>query len=225
VPAYNGGRFLAEAVRSILEQTHAPTEVVVIDDGSTDRTAEVARSFGPPVRYVYQDNAGPAAARNRGISEARGEFVAFLDADDRWHPDKLERQLARFAARPELAYVVSLIQNFWEDEVAEERDRMKEHARSRPIPGYVTPTLLVRREWMERTGPFDPLLKHGDAADWFQRADQAGARSELIDEVLAYRRLHRDNRSRTMETGSRDEFLHLLKARLDRRRQSRGDGS
>lgn len=223
VPVYNGERFLAEALESILGQTHPPYEVLVVDDGSTDGTAEVARGLGSSVRHVYQENAGPVVARNRGVAEARGDYLAFLDADDLWHPEKLARQLERFELRPELAYVASLTQNFWEDEVADERERMRDHARSRPIPGYVTQTLLIRRSWMDRVGPFDASLKHGDSADWIQRADEAGALSELVDEVLAYRRLHSANRSRTMETSSRDEFLHLLKARLDRRR-SPGEG-
>lgn len=218
VPVYDGERFLAAGLESVLAQTVPVDEVIVVDDGSTDGTPEVARSFGDRVIYVRQDNAGPAAARNTGVARARGAFISFLDADDLWEAEKIERQLARFEARPELGYSVTLVENFWEDEVAEERDRMADHARAKPIPGYVTLTLLTRREWMERTGGFDASLGHGDAADWFQRADAAGAVGELLDEVLARRRLHRDNRSRTMAGESRDEFFAMLKRRIDRRR-------
>lgn len=218
VPVYNGARFLGEGLDSILAQTHRDLEIIVVDDGSTDGSGDVARGFGDPVTVVRQDNAGPAAARNRGVAEATGDFVAFLDADDLWVETKLERQLARFQARPELGYSVTLTQNFWEDEVAEERERMTGHARSRPIPGYVTLTLLTPRSWMQRVGGFDTGLAHGDAADWFRRADAAGAVGELLDEVLARRRLHRDNRSRRMAEGSRNEFLAMLKRKLDAER-------
>lgn len=214
--------YLPEAIASARAQTYAPLELIVVDDGSTDGSAAVARRFGDPVRVVRQENAGPAAARNRGIAEARGAFISFLDADDLWVPEKLERQLERFSARPSLGYSVTLVQNFWEDDVAAERDRLADHRRARPVPGYVTLTLLTRRHWMERTGGFDEALGHGDAADWFRRADEAGAEGELLREVLARRRLHGGNRSRTMAGDSRGEFLTMLKRKLDR---ERGRGS
>jgi glycosyltransferase involved in cell wall biosynthesis len=220
VPVYNGERFLAEAIGSILAQSHPRVEVLVVDDGSTDDTPDVARSFGDRVTCLRQENAGPAAARNRGIEASSGDFIAFLDADDLWVETKLEKQLARMSERPELAFSVTLIQNFWEEELREEEGRFTDHPRSRPLPGYVTSSLLVRREWMERVGPFDASLAHGDAADWFQRAEAAGAAGELLQEVLLRRRLHRANRSRLMAGGSREEFLTILKSRLDRRRRS-----
>lgn len=218
VPVYNGERFLAEALESVLAQTHPRIDLVVVDDGSTDGTAAVARSFGDRVRYVRQENAGPAAARNRGLEHARGAFVGFLDADDLWVESKTETQLARFRERPELAFCVSLTQNFWEEEVRDEADRMRGRARSQPLPGYTTQTLLVHREWLDRIGGFDAQLGHGDSADWFQRAEEAGAVGELVPEVLTLRRLHADNRSRRHAAESRDEFLRLLKRRLDRNR-------
>ena len=218
VPVFNGERFLAEALESILRQTHDRLDIIVVDDGSTDDTASVARAFGDRIRYIFQGNAGPAAARNRGIREALGDFIAFLDADDLWNEEKLEKQLRRFEERPELAYSVTFMQNFWEEEVGEERRFYEGHSRAGPLPGYVTGTLMARREWLERTRGFNVSLKHGDAADWFQRADEAGAVGELLREVLTRRRLHSENRSRQMATGSREEFLRLLKGRLDKRR-------
>src|SRR5262249_23532741 len=95
---YNSAGYLAAAVESVLSQTHNDFEVLVVDDGSTDDTPAVMRGFGPPVRHLRQPNAGVAAARNRGIAESRGRYVALLDARDLWHPHKLERQLAGLAA-------------------------------------------------------------------------------------------------------------------------------
>lgn len=106
ITTYNSAHFVVAAIESVLAQTRAPDEILVIDDGSTDDTAQVvARYAARGVRYLYQENGGPSAARNRGLRESGGELVAFLDADDLWLPEKLERQLAHLAARPELGLV------------------------------------------------------------------------------------------------------------------------
>lgn len=100
IPCYNYGRFLGEAIESVLAQTVPAHEIIVVDDGSTDDTPEVARSFGDKVRYVRTPNGGVSAARNAGIALAEGGLIAFLDADDRWLPQKLERQVPVMAADP-----------------------------------------------------------------------------------------------------------------------------
>jgi glycosyltransferase involved in cell wall biosynthesis len=218
VPVYNGERYLGEALDSILAQTRPPEQIIVADDGSTDGTAGVVASYGDRILYLYQPNARPSAARNLGLRAAEGEFVTFLDSDDRWHPEKLARQLARFEANPAIEYCVTHVQNFWVPELQEEADRFRGHPRSAPTPGYVTQTLMARRSLFERIGPFNTELKNADAADWFLRADSAGAQSELLPDVLVHRRLHANNRSRMLSTNSRDEYLRLLKDSMERRR-------
>lgn len=94
IPCYNGAAFLRETLASVLAQTRPAQEIVVIDDGSTDDSADIAASFGPPVRVIRQANRGESAARNRGIRESRGEWVAFLDADDLWLPERIAAQFA-----------------------------------------------------------------------------------------------------------------------------------
>src|SRR5688572_20501170 len=89
VPVYNGERYIREALDSILGQTYPNLEVVVVDDGSTDATAAAVASYGNRVSYLWQPNAGPVAARNLGLGAATGDYVAFLDADDLWHLEKL----------------------------------------------------------------------------------------------------------------------------------------
>jgi glycosyltransferase involved in cell wall biosynthesis len=167
---------------------------------------------------VRQPNRGPAATRNLGLTAAAGEFVAFLDADDLWHPDKLTRQMACFAADPQLDYCVTHVVNFWEDEVREEAKLMQEHPRSGAVPGYVTGTLMARSRLFDAIGGFDQQLEHGDATEWFLRARAAGTRGELLQDVLALRRMHAANRSRQRATRSREEFLDLLKRHVDRKR-------
>ena len=218
VPVYNGEKYLAEALDSIWGQSYRPIEVIVADDGSTDQTAAVVKQYCHEVRYLFQPNAGPAAARNLGLGAANGEFIAFLDADDLWDPEKLARQIARFEARPELDYCVAHAQNFWGSELREEALRLSNHRIAKPLPAYSTPTLLARRKLFDRVGHFNPALTHGDGTEWFLRAAECGAVSELLPDVLLYRRLHKENRSRLRARQSREQFLQIVKASLDRRR-------
>ena len=219
VPVFNGENYLAEALDSILQQSYPSTEILVADDGSTDKTAVVIENFAPRVRYLKQPNTGPAAARNLGLGAANGEFIAFLDADDLWHREKLERQMSRFRARPELDYCVAYARNFWAPQLIEEQARFRDHRIAKPLPAYSTATLLARRRLFDRVGQFDPALPHGDSTEWFLRAAESGALSELLPDVLLYRRLHTENRTRLRASSSREQYLHIVKASLDRRRR------
>jgi glycosyltransferase involved in cell wall biosynthesis len=105
IPTFNQARYLGEAIDSALAQLRKPLEVIVVDDGSTDETPAVLERYGAPVRVIRQQNGGVAAARNAGVAAARGEYVAFLDSDDVWHPRKLFRQMLRFDVDPALGLV------------------------------------------------------------------------------------------------------------------------
>ena len=214
VPVYNGEKYLGEAIDSILGQSYRPLEVLVCDDGSTDGTAHVAARYGDAVRYLRQANAGPCAARNLGVAHALGEYLAFLDADDVWVPGKLARQMALFDARPDLDFSVGHVQNFVEADSSQSVDP----ALLVPLAGFTTVALLVRRTSFERVGVFNASLKHSSETDWFLRAEEAGAVRELLPDVLVRRRLHGSNRSVRFASRSRNEYLHTVKAALDRRR-------
>ncbi|HUR99733.1 MAG TPA: glycosyltransferase family A protein [Pyrinomonadaceae bacterium] len=112
IPTYNYGEFIATAIRSVLEQTRPPMEIIVVDDGSTDDTATVVATFGNSVKYVRQENAGVCAARNRGVAESRGDLIAFLDADDIVEPTGLEKQLAKFASDEQIGFVHCGVREF-----------------------------------------------------------------------------------------------------------------
>jgi glycosyltransferase involved in cell wall biosynthesis len=197
IPVFNGEAFLAEALDSVFAQTLAPDEVIVVDDGSTDGTQAVLRRYGDRVRYVHQQNKGPAAARNRGIGMARGDLFAFLDADDLWLPEKLVRQIACFAERPNLDVSLTQVRNFWIDELHAEMQSMQGHSLSVPaLPGFVPQTMLARRRVFDRIGPFDEGLRIGEDTDWFLRATDGGAVLELVPQVLVLRRFHHSNLTR-----------------------------
>jgi glycosyltransferase involved in cell wall biosynthesis len=218
VPVYNGVLYLREALDSIEAQTYTPVEIMVVDDGSTDGTADIIASYGERIKHVYQPNSGPAAACNTGMRSASGEFFAFLAADDLWHEEKLVRQMNRFRYRPEMDASVTHIRNFWTPELREEEIRLQNHRLSQPMPGYTSVTLLARRSAFERVGYFNEALQHGNDLEWFLRAAEYGAVVELLPDVLAFRRLHRANRSRRLAEDSRQTFLKIVKASLDRRR-------
>ena len=160
---------------------------------------------------------GPAATRNRGLRETR-EFVAFLDADDLWHPEKLARQLARFEAHPSLQACIAHVRNFWEEGQHELVEHYRDHRRMGAMPGYATTTLLARRSAFEAVGELDTNLWFADAVDWFMRARELGVEVELLPDVLTFHRLHPDNLTRRRSRASEDEFLTIVKGLLDRRR-------
>ena len=110
IPVYNGEAFLAEAVASVQEQSLAPNEIIIVDDGSEDGTVAVIESLGPEIRSIRQTNAGPAAARNRGLEMASGDFISFIDADDLWLPGKLKSQAQRLNGDPTIQLVLGATQ-------------------------------------------------------------------------------------------------------------------
>jgi glycosyltransferase involved in cell wall biosynthesis len=218
VPCFQGERYLAEALDSILTQTHRPLEIIVVDDGSSDNSSTVVEGFGDRVRYHRQENRGPAGACNTGLGLATGDLVAFLEQDDLWIPDKAVRQLREFEADAGLGYCVGLIHNFWIPELAHEAGRYRDLPVMQPVPGYVVQTLMARRRVFEQVGLFDESLPLAFASDWFLRAADSGVTGHLVPEVLTQRRLHQGNYSRLHRTESREQFLQVVKAALDRRR-------
>lgn len=225
VPVYNGELYLAEAIESVRAQTYPRLEIIIVDDGSADGTAGIARRYAPHATYLHQQNQGPAAARNLGLGAARGEFVSFLDADDLWHPGKIERQLSCFEAHAGLEVCLTKFQNFWVEELAREARKLKDHPLARPMTGFAPPTLLARRSVFEKVGLFDPTRRHGENMDWFLRAADLNVAIHLLPEPLVRRRIHPGNMTRTEGSASRDAFLRFVKDVLDRRRRGEGGES
>jgi len=216
IPVLNGEAYLDEALASVRGQAGGRTEVIVVDDGSTDGTADVVRARHGDVRYHYQENAGVGAARNAGLRLARGEFIAFLDADDYWLPGKLDRQLAVFRDRPETDAVFGHIRQFHSPDLpAEARARIL--CPEAPMPGELPSTVLCRRAVLDRVGPFETQWKIGQDVSWIMRARECGLRMVMLPDVVYMRRLHANNSGiiRREHFGDR---LRIIKAMLDRRR-------
>ncbi len=216
IGVYNGARYLAEAVDSVLAQTRPPCELIVVDDGSTDGSGAIADAYGAPVRSIRQERGGIAASRNRAVHEATGDFFSFLDADDRFPPDKLERQLAVFDADPGLDVVYGHVTEFLSPDLDEEaRALLRRPTHDLPFP--TTNLMLARREAFFRVGPFSTGLKVGIGVDWYARATELGLKSAVPPIVVLERRLHAENNG-IRERQFKPQYLHVLKASLDRRR-------
>lgn len=216
IGVYNGAPYLAEAIDSVLAQTWPPFELIVVDDGSTDESGAIAAAYGEPVRCIRQERGGMAASRNRAIREAAGDFFAFLDADDRFPPDKLQRQLAVFEDDPELDVVYGNVTEFLSPDLDDEaRALLREPSHDVPWP---TPNLmLVKRDAFFRVGLFSTDLKVGIGVDWHARANELGLKSAVPPIVVLERRLHAENNG-IRERQFKPQYLHVLKASLDRRR-------
>lgn len=222
IGVYNAERYLGEAIESVLGQDYRPIELIVVDDGSTDGSGSVAQRY-PEVSYLHQPNGGNGAARNTGIDAASGEFLAFLDADDRFTPGKLTRQMHALASDPELDLVFGHVQEFVSPEIDDEtRGRIRAPA-PEPMPWTAPNLMLIRRSAFDRVGPFETGVRVGVTVDWFLRAKEAGLRYTVLPETVLERRLHTENNG-IREAASRSQYLAVLKASLDRRRAAAADG-
>lgn len=216
IPVYNSEKYLAEAIDSVLAQTYQDFELIIVDDGSTDHSREIAKSY-PKVKYIYQENRGVAAARNYGIKQAKGEFLAFLDADDLWLPEKLALQMEVFAKEPSLEIVTGFVEQFISPEIPPDIAR-KYAFPDRPLQGYSPTAILIRRQALEKTGPFHEDFQGGEAISWFAHLLEQDIKMFCIPEIVTRRRIHGGNISLQRKEGKEKTIIHILKDTLDRRR-------
>ncbi len=216
IPCYNAARFLAQALDSVVEQGVADLEIIVIDDGSSDDSAAIARSHRGPVTCVSQPNAGIAPARNAGVRHARGDFLAFLDADDVWTAGSLAARLAVFDQYPSTECVFGALQQFLEPGVDPLLAARLDFDAS-PAAARFAGTMLIRRQAFLRAGPFDASLRVGEMMEWVARAESAGVVVRSTPEVVMRRRIHGANTMLTQRP-SQTDYLRALKSAMDRRR-------
>lgn len=206
IPTYNYARYIPEAIDSVLAQSFEELEVIVVDDGSTDKTAEILRAFSGQIRTICQEHRGLSAARNTGIRAARGLYVAFLDSDDLWLPEKVSLQVARLDAEPDvgLVYCETLLFDDSAPAKLTPHSDWASHPSGRILPWLVrqnvvpSPTPLVRRELFERVGLFDETLSACEDWDMWIRIGRV-CEIAYVNQVLAKYRRHQENMSRDSE--------------------------
>jgi len=218
IPVYNGERYLAETIESVLNQIYQQIEVIVVDDGSTDKSVNIAQSY-KEVRYIYQANQGVAVARNVGITEAHGEFIAFLDQDDLWTPNKLSVQVNYLLKNVNITYTLCKMRLFLEPGT-DIPFWLKKDYLSQDIPGYLVGALLVRKSVFEEIGYFEPSYKYGNDVDWFGRTYDAGIPMTILPEVFLYKRIHSANESHKVQAIT-SELLQVLRSSINRKRNQK----
>jgi glycosyltransferase involved in cell wall biosynthesis len=211
IPAYNAEGFLADCLESVFLQTTPPSEVICVDDGSSDATSEIARSY-PVVTLIRQENQGCSSARNAALRVAASSVIAFCDADDVWLPEKMTQQLNDIEGSVAVSYCAT-------EEFVSGLSTMSgtRHPQTYCLP--VTSCVVVRKAVFNQTGLFDESIRDTEFIDWWSRVLAAGVSLAVSNEILVRRRIHATNKSRS-SFQSPAEFLKL--ARRHRERMSKG---
>jgi glycosyltransferase involved in cell wall biosynthesis len=217
VASYNGERFLRETLESVFAQDYDRFEVVFVDDGSTDGTAEIAQSF--PLRYLYQENRGLPAARNAGVALAGGDLIAFVDDDDLVPPTKLSVQAAYLSEHEEVGCVLGRHEWIVEDGI--EPPKLERDPIFHELGGIQLVSATIRRQTFDDLGGFDPTYRYAEDRDLFVRMREHGVEIAVLPDLVLYKRLHGANM--TMNQPESHPLLRSLKEKLDRGRGARSE--
>lgn len=217
VAFHNRAAYLDEAIRSVLAEADDDFEVILVDDGSTDRASEVAAGFGPPTRVIGQDQAGCAAAWNTGLAHARGDFVMFCDSDDLWEPGRTAVMWAPFVDAPDTAVVFGRMTEFVSPEL--DPNSLAVRAPQTDVFGPIAGTMMARRSVFDEVGTFDTALSQGYWVDWYARFAERAYPTAIVPTVVLRRRLHETNSS-VVQRDQMGDFAHALHASLKRRRSA-----
>jgi len=216
IPVYNGEFFIEDAVESILSQNYQPLEIIVVDDGSTDRTAEIISKIPGNIRCLKQENYGPASARNKGILSAGGELIAFLDADDLWSSQKLELQIKALEKDRSLEMVLGQIQCLkW---VICKDQKEKYLPFDKPFFTFLFGAGLFRKAVFDSIGLLDESLRYSEDVDWYLKAKEKASSIKILDEIVLYYRFHDKNMVLKKKLRNSGLLLSLKKA-IDRKRK------
>jgi glycosyltransferase involved in cell wall biosynthesis len=216
IPVYNGERFIAAAIRSVLAQTLRPDQIIVADDGSTDASGQIAASFDG-VTVLALPHRGGSAALNSALAVTSADFIAFLDADDLWAERKLELQAAAFAETPSTDAVFGKVVNF--------NDPQGRVASPSQVPdglpefvGASKNAMLVSRQAFDKVGAFDESIVVADFPEWYGRALTRGTSMRFLDDVVAFRRIHGGNATLRNRDTAHKEYLRTVREAIARRR-------
>jgi glycosyltransferase involved in cell wall biosynthesis len=214
IPVFNGAQFIASAIRSVINQTLAPGEIIVVDDGSSDASADIAASFAA-VRTLRLPHRGASAALNVGVSEASGSLLAFLDADDLWAPDMLAFEASALAEAPAADAVFGRVAVFSDPEYAVTEPLAITPELSSMV-GASKIAMLVRRPAFLAVGEFDESMEAADFAEWYSRALRCGIEMRFLERVVAFRRVHGHNTTRLMRSALHRDYFRILRTAISK---------
>ena len=218
VTVYNGENFFCQAMDSVIAQHYKNTEIIIVDDGSTDNTAELVKPYlkRDSVSYVFQKNGGHAAALNKGVSLANGELLSFIDHDDLWEPTKLKIQFKAFIDVAELDVVFSYQKSFAENKASDKLVFERE-----AIPGYIPGSMLIRKNAFLKVGSFDTSIQKGYFFPWFDSLKTNDLKMILLPDLLYHRRVHGANISICSDPKDyKDYFLAIRAIRKQRENEN-----
>ena len=215
MPAYNAEKYLAESLVSLYNQDISiPVEIIVVNDGSTDRTAEILAEQGDKIRVVHQTNKGIAKARNMGFKCARGNYITGLDADDICLPHKLSTQWKFLKANPQYDMVFGQVEQFISPELSNSQKQIPEKVKV--LPALTFPGGLISIKAFKKNGYIDEQLNScGDFMDWFIKAKEKNIPYAFINKVLQKRRVHEHNFGK-LKTKEQIDYLKILRNKLKR---------
>lgn len=215
VPVYNGSQFIAEALQSIFDQSFKDYEIVVVDDGSTDETRQIVEKYQDSITYLYQKKAGAGRARNLGVEKTNRKFIAFLDADDYWVSDKLEKQYNFLLENDDVdavfGYTKQVSQTDWKTKEIMEKKTDKLSA------AHLPSTMLIRRDSFYQAGFYPLEYQVGEVVDWYLKAQEAGLKMELLPDLVLWRRIHSENLG-IRHRSSINDYVRIVKRSIERRR-------
>lgn len=217
IPVYNGSRYLATTLDSVLAQTCPLHEIIVIDDGSTDDSPAILRSYGDRLKVTRQENQGVAAARNAGLLQASGDVITFIDQDDLWPPRRTEVLIDALRSNPKALVVIGQV------EVLYERSRPPSNLDlfGTTLREFLVGSLCARRELFDLIGPFNTGVGYADDTDFYMRRREANIETVVVDDVTLRYRLHENNTSAN-RTETQANLLSALRESLRRRRKEEG---
>ncbi|MCD0486844.1 glycosyltransferase [Pedobacter sp. MC2016-14] len=218
IAVYNGAQFISEAIHTIQAQTWKDLRIIVADDGSADETVQMVKEMcatDDRIMVLERPHTGVAKTLNAALASSSAPYIAILDADDLWAPEKLEKQLQSLQ-NTGLSACFCMIREFETFNPA--AGTPAHQARPQLFKGYAKTAFLAKREVFDTFGDFDENLPTGDFVEWYSRLLRANEPVVMLDEVLAYRRIHHHN---TTSNTNKNDYLQILKAHLDEKRRAR----
>lgn len=217
IPVYNGEKYLGEAINSILGQSYKPFEVIIIDDGSTDKTSEIATAYKKDLIYFFQDNAGIAASRNLGVNMAKGNYISFLDADDLWIKEKLRIQKKQLEADPSIDIIFGAVKHFYSPDT-DEKFKKSVKCPSELSSGLLPGTMLIKKRTFLSVGFFSNDYKVGEFIEWYMKAKEKNLKIYYMPEILLKRRIHGSNYT-LVNKHIKNDYARIVRDMLLRRKE------
>ncbi len=214
MPTYNNAKYISQAIESIYAQNYSNMEIIVVDDGSTDNTKEILKQY-KDIKYFYTEHKGIPFARNIALENSKGEYIAFLDSDDYWLPNKLNTQMQYFKEHPDCEIVFTKYENFFENEHIKKSNRAIKEKEFEQRNKYYLVTCLVTKNLFTKCGRFGENFKTAEDVEFIHRLSSKGVKlKHIITNVFYMRRLHGNNITLTKTKENINEEFRLFSAVL-----------